>query len=318
MNKPLDRQELQTLKRRQSRKPNARIEPLAVLPVFWKLEDQAVLVVGATDAAAWKAELLAAAGGNVTVVGQEPSETMIALAQSQLQNGSICLEVRQWSTEDLAGKALLVADVEDPGQIEELKRASTSNAVPFNFIDQPAHCQFQFGSIVNRSPVVIGISTNGAAPILGQNIRRRIEAVVPTAMKNWAQFASAIRGGVNKHLKPGSQRRIFWEELSQRAFTTELSPEYRKSTRQRLSSIQQESIGVSSEPKTIWLSSNDPEDLTLRQVRLLQSAKSIAFGPNVSSKIQEMSRREASRLELRQGMKVGADLIVKRKQNTCT
>ncbi len=53
--------------------------------------------------------------------------------------------------------------------------AAHDASVPVNVVDKPAFCDFQFGSVVNRSPVVIGISTDGAAPILGQAIRRKIE-----------------------------------------------------------------------------------------------------------------------------------------------
>ena len=87
-----------------------------------------------------------------------------------------------------------------------------------NVTDKPAYCQFQFGSIVNRSPVVIGISTDGAAPILGQAIRRRIETLLPTSLAVWGRLAKEVRDRVGSRLSPDQQRRSFWDAFAERAF----------------------------------------------------------------------------------------------------
>ena len=86
-----------------------------------------------------------------------------------------------------------------------------------NVIDRPAYCHFQFGSIVNRSPVVVGISTSGAAPILGQAIRRRIETP-PPALAEWAALARAMRGCVKERLAPECGGVGSGEKLAERAF----------------------------------------------------------------------------------------------------
>ena len=86
--------------------------------------------------------------------------------------------------------------------------------VTVNVIDKPAWCDFQFGSIVNRSPAVIAISTDGAAPILGQAIRRRIETLLPPSLAKWAQLAHTIPlGGQSAAGAPGGSRRAFWESF---------------------------------------------------------------------------------------------------------
>lgn len=313
MNKLLSYNEHEALgeKTKASRRSRARIEPLAVLPVFWKLDGLCALVVGATDAAAWKAELLAAAGANVIVVGQDAGEGMAQLVSQPLANGSIMHKARHWRPSDLIDQRMVIADLDDMLEIDQLMEAAKHHAVPYNIIDKPDFCQFQFGSIVNRSPVVIGISTNGAAPILGQNIRRRIEAVVPMSLKVWAEFAQAIRAGVNKHLSPGPQRRYFWESLSREAFMSELNQSYRKSTRQRLSQAVEACSSQRVSVQELLLTSNNPDDLTLRQVRMLQSADSIAYDPRVSSQILQIARREASRQPFDLKPTSGADLYIR-------
>ncbi|MDP2781495.1 bifunctional precorrin-2 dehydrogenase/sirohydrochlorin ferrochelatase, partial [Devosia sp.] len=204
-----------------SPQPNkARIAPLAVLPVFFDLIDKRVIAIGGSEPATWKIGLLAAAGAHVQVLA--PVETwcqeLIALAESGTAAGSISLVDCHWAPSDLSGAALAVADIEDDDEAAAFVDAARHEGVPYNVIDRPAFCQFQFGAIVNRSPVVIGVSTAGAAPILGQAVRRRIETLLPHTLSAWARLAQDVRGAVMTQLDAGPQRRAFWEKLAERAF----------------------------------------------------------------------------------------------------
>ena len=138
----------------------ARVEPLSVLPVFFDLRGKRALVAGGTDPAAWKAELLAAAGAHVTVAATELEDEMAGLVAS----GTVQHLRQDWTPDLLHGCALAIADEEDPDRAQAFVDAARAAAVPVNVIDNPAFCQFQFGSVVNRSPVVVGISTTGVAP----------------------------------------------------------------------------------------------------------------------------------------------------------
>ena len=99
-----------------------------------------------------------------------------------------------------------------------LRRRRCRAGVPVNVIDKPTSCQFQFGSIVNRSPVVVGISTDGAAPILGQAIRRRIETLLPASLKSGRPLRSDPREHPCANARPRAPRRAFWERFVDRAF----------------------------------------------------------------------------------------------------
>ncbi|MCB1512335.1 MAG: uroporphyrinogen-III C-methyltransferase, partial [Hyphomicrobiaceae bacterium] len=185
---------------RASRKPSEaspqRIASLAKLPVFLDLAGKRAVVAGGTAAAAWKAELLAAAGARVAVYAAELCAEMQALIERQSAAGHIAHIAAGWSNDALADAAVAVADIEDEDEAAAFVAAARTAGVPANVIDKPAYCQFQFGSIVNRSPVVIGISTDGAAPILGQAIRRRIETLLPASLAGWAALAKDIRDAV--------------------------------------------------------------------------------------------------------------------------
>ncbi|WP_082903853.1 siroheme synthase [Devosia elaeis] len=307
-----------------SPQPNSpRIAPLAVLPVFFDLRGKRVVVIGGSEAAAWKTELLAAAGAHVDVYAEEICAELAALAPpSPLRGGNegggagapthieflgsrrtstpnpspqgggepgITLHLRPWSAEDLSNTALAIADLESDAEARAFIAAARAASVPYNVIDQPEFCQFQFGAIVNRSPLVVGISTAGAAPILGQAVRRRIETLLPRSLALWAQLAARLRDRVMENLAPGPQRRVFWERLADKAFGE--APPVRAD--EEISPVTAMPLGRIS---LVGAGPGAPDLLTVKAVRALQSADIILFDARVPAAILELARREARRL----------------------
>src|SRR5262249_43251195 len=159
----------------QARPP--RMETLARLPVFLALEGRRAMIIGGSAAAAWKAELLSAAGAKVDVYAPQPSEELLAVA-AEAPRGSITIHARAWYQIDLIGAAIAVGACDDEIEAAKFALAARRCGVPVNVIDRPKFCDFAFGAIVNRSPLVIGISTDGAAPVFGQAIRAKLEAMI--------------------------------------------------------------------------------------------------------------------------------------------
>ncbi|MCB9948143.1 MAG: uroporphyrinogen-III C-methyltransferase [Rhodospirillaceae bacterium] len=268
----------------------ARLGPLARLPVFFSLAGRPVLVAGGTAAAAWKAELVAAAGAIVTVIAVQPGEEVARLAT----DGVIRLLVRSWDDSDLAGMALAVADL-DGSEGEAFAAAARGRGVPVNIVDRPALCDFTFGSIVNRSPVVIGISTDGAAPILGQEIRRRIEAVLPAGLAGWSALAARIRGRIAARLPTSAGRRAFWRRFCERAFA-DPPPADGGSVVDALIAETAAAATSTGRVTLVGAGPGDAEHLTLKAVRALQAADVILFDDLVSPAVLELARREARRI----------------------
>src|SRR5580700_12012890 len=131
-----------------------RIGTLARLPAFFALENKRVVVAGGSPAATWKAELLSAAGARVEVFAASPGEEMLALAAAP-PRGAVVVHDRTWDADDFAGAAIAVADCADDNQAAAFAAAARAAGVPVNVIDRPAFCDFSFGAIVNRSPLVI-------------------------------------------------------------------------------------------------------------------------------------------------------------------
>jgi len=268
-----------------------RMAALSRLPAFFALEGKRAVVAGGSQAASWKAELLSACGAGVEVFAPEASEEMLALAAAP-PRGSIVLCDRAWTQADFAGAAIAVADCGDDNEAASFAAAARAAGVPVNVIDRPAFCDFAFGAIVNRSPLVIGISTDGAAPVFGQAIRAKIEALIPKGFARWAEAARTWRPKVQKQKLPFRGRRNLWEKFTARAIA---APEGLPSEAD-LEALLFPGAAEAGSVVLVGAGPGDPELLTLRAVRALQSADVILFDDLVAADILDFARREAKKM----------------------
>lgn len=273
------------------------MDRLATLPLFFMLDGRRAVVVGGNEAAAWKAELLSAAGATVEVWVPDPCAEMAALAADP-PGGAVDLVGQSWTAECFAGSALVIAAVEDDAEAARIFDAAHACGVPVNVIDRPAYCTFQFGAIVNRSPLVVGISTAGAAPVFGQAIRSRIEALLPTSFKWWAAAAKRWRGDLGKLDLGVPERRHFWERFTALALA---APDRRPTAEDRETLLAQgrdddQGRSPAGHVTLVGAGPGNPELLTLRAVRALRSADVILFDDLVAPEILDFARREASRM----------------------
>ena len=274
----------------------ARMGSLARLPVFLALEGKRCVLAGGSAAAAWKAELLSAAGARVEVFAADVSDEM-ALVASDPPRGEIVVHRRAWTAADLKEAAVAIGAVENDTDAKAFAEAARSSGVPVNVIDKPAFCDFAFGAIVNRSPLVIGISTDGAAPVFAQAIRAKLEALLPTGFAKWAAAAGRWRVAVKASGLSFSGRRKFWQLFTAHAVTNPGSVPTQSDFERFIAEVK--SLGVAVENGSVTLvgaGPGDPELLTLRAVRALQSADVILFDDLVSREVLDFSRREARKL----------------------
>ena len=274
-----------------------RMQALSVLPVFFSLAGKRALVCGGTDAAAWKAELLEAAGASVCVVA--PASALAEAMRRLLarEDGRFAHIDGELHDAHFEGVAIAVADAEeDREKAETIRAAAKRMGVPVNVIDMPDFCDFQFGSIVNRSPLVIGVSTDGAAPILAQAIRRKIETLLPTTLAAWAQLAQKIRPEASARLAPGAPRRGFWERFVDRAFGPAPQAEDEADLQRDIGALAAEPAPSRGAVTLVGAGPGDAELLTLKAVRALQAADVILFDDLVSDDVLDLARREAKRI----------------------
>jgi uroporphyrin-III C-methyltransferase/precorrin-2 dehydrogenase/sirohydrochlorin ferrochelatase len=246
----------------------ARIAPLARLPLFHGLHHRKAVVVGTSAAVEWKAELLRAAGADVVRL---PGE---------------------WTASDLAGAALAVADLVDADAALRFVEDAHRHGAIVNVIDRPELCDVHFGTLVNRSPLVIGISTDGAAPMLGQSIRARIESILPLGIGHWVEAAKTWRLRVKRQLPSGPARRRAWERFVDVAWRNAgVAP-----SPQALDRLLDAAPAPGGRVTLVGAGPGDPELLTLKALQALQGATVILHDHLVGAEILEFARREAKRI----------------------
>jgi uroporphyrin-III C-methyltransferase / precorrin-2 dehydrogenase / sirohydrochlorin ferrochelatase len=273
-----------------------RMERLARLPAFFALEGKRALVAGGSPGAAWKAELLSAAGAAVDVFAADPSEEMMAVA-AETPNGAILVNTRNWLDGDFTKAAIAVGAFENDAEAARFTAAARASGVPVNVVDKPEFCDFAFGSIVNRSPLVIGISTDGAAPVFGQAIRAKLESLIPMGFARWAEVAKNWRGKVKESGLSFAGRRRFWQFFTARAATEPNAFPDEAEFTSLLARTKGEGGKLDAGSVTlVGAGPGDPELLTLRAVRALQSADVILIDDLVSPEVLDFARREAKKM----------------------
>ena len=267
---------------------------LAVLPVFFALSGKRVVLAGATERAVWKAELLHATGAQVDIYAADPCHELHDLLRLCPR---LTLHERAWTPEDLAGAAIALLDSLDDGEADAFRSAARQAGVPMNAIDNPAYCDFQFGAIVNRSPLVIGISTHGTAPVFGQTIRGRLESLLPLSLKTWAEAARTWRERVVPLKLPFHGRRKFWELFSERALRADDRAPAEEDFQAFLDAATSPAA-TAGRVTLVGAGPGDPDLITLKALRALQGADIVLYDKLVAPAVVDMARREAQKIDV--------------------
>jgi uroporphyrin-III C-methyltransferase / precorrin-2 dehydrogenase / sirohydrochlorin ferrochelatase len=282
---------------RSPRDLTARMGDLATLPVFFKLKGKLALVAGGSAGTAWKAELLAAAGAQVRLVWAHPDSEAIRLSAEWPDR--VTLHTRALEGADFAEAAIAIGALEDDHEAAEFAATARRLGIPVNVVDKPAFCDFQFGAIVNRSPLVIGISTDGGAPPLGQAVRSMIETLLPAGFAGWAAAAKAWRGRVASVGLESADRKLFWRRFAAMAMRRPAEPPCPVEREALIAELQYAAIqGQSGHLALVGAGPGDPELLTLKAVRFLREADVILYDDLVNEAVLTFARREARKIQV--------------------
>lgn len=262
------------------------------LPAFLDIAGRPCLVIGGGDVAARKIALLERAGGRVHVT----SPKLVPSLSRDVAAGRIRHLSDNFSPDQLDGSALVIAATSDRALNAHVSWEAQRRGIPVNVVDDPALCTFQVPAIVDRAPVLIAISTGGASPVLARWVRRRIEGFLPVALGRLAELADRWRPAAKSHLASVDARKAFWESVFDGP-AAQLALDGRNDD---ADSVLRETLDRSrSIPGAIHLvgaGPGDPELLTLRAHRLLQSADIIVHDRLVSPEILDLARRDADRI----------------------
>ena len=263
-------------------------------PVFLDIKQRRCLLVGGGDVATRKGRLLAKAGAILRVVAPQISPELRDLVQ-QCQ-GEIHLREYQASDVDDCVLAIAATDIDSLNQI--ISEDAKAKNIPVNVVDSPALCTYITPAIIDRSPLVIAISSGGESPVLARLIRAKLETLIPNSYGVLAQFASRWRERIKNRFADTDQRRRFWEKILQGP-AAELVFNGQDAQADKLLSdaIQQDDASLTQgEVYLVGGGPGDPELLTLRALRLMQQADVVLYDRLVSDGVMELVRRDAERI----------------------
>lgn len=256
-------------------------------PAFLRLEGRRCLVVGGGAVAARKLRLLMQAGASVVVV----SPTVAPQTQALVERHGIDWRARKFAASDLAGCWLVI----DATGIETIGRHISDQAeaggIFFNSVDNPSSCSFITPAIVDRGPVVVAVSSGGAAPVLARRIRARIESLLPAGLGVLAQIGGAWRNRVSARFDDLVERRRFWERFFDSAVTADA-----RESEAILKGLLDTRPDSGGEAWLVGAGPGDPDLLTLAATHCMQAADVIVHDRLVSDNVLALARRDAERI----------------------
>ncbi len=265
------------------------------LPIFVDLKGRIALVVGGGDIAARKISLLMRAGAEVRVVAPELCDTL----KAELEQGEIEYLPVAYDDEHMRGCSLVIAATNDDAVNRHVSNTAKSKGLPVNVVDAPDLCTFILPSIIDRSPVVVAVSTGGASPTLGRLLRARLETLIPSAYGRLAILARRFRDPVKARFPAMGQRRRFWENVLQ-GQVAELA--YANKEDEAIAALAaavekgDPNAFSGGEVYLVGAGPGDPDLLTFRALRLMQQADVVLYDRLVSPKILDLVRREAEQI----------------------
>lgn len=265
------------------------------LPIFMNLKGQPCLVVGGGEVAARKVSLLLEAGARVTVV----APTLCTTLAQHVAEARITHCAAEFTPTDEMNYALAIAATDDGAINRQVSEAARKRGIPVNVIDQPELCSFIMPSIVDRSPVIVAVSSGGASPVLARLLRARLETLIPAAYGRLATLVEGFRQQVKARFKTTNERRRFWEKVLQGPVAEMLFAGQEKAAYNALEKLvreESESAPKTGEVYLVGAGPGDPDLLTFRALRLMQQADVVLYDRLVTEEILRLTRRDAVRI----------------------
>jgi uroporphyrin-III C-methyltransferase/precorrin-2 dehydrogenase/sirohydrochlorin ferrochelatase len=264
-----------------------------IFPISLKLQQQPCLIVGGGHIAYRKAVLLAKAGAALHVISPDIDANLLEIVE---QSGGQYTKAAYSSGFALRDYRLVIAATDDKAVNQAVFEACEAENVLVNSVDDPPHCRFMVPAIIDRSPLVVSIATNGASPVLSRQIRTQLEASIPHGMGKLADFSGKWRAAVKAKIENPDERRIFWEDL----YASPLKEQVFNGNAAEADRLIEQALIEWKQPKgevyLVGAGPGDPELLTLKALRLMQQADVVIYDRLVSAPIMELCRRDAEKI----------------------
>ncbi len=265
------------------------------LPIFVNIQNKKCLVVGAGKIAARKIDLLLQARADLHVVATEISHECAVFRD----DGKIHYSQREFKEQDLDQVNLVIAATNNATLNKEISQLAKNRQIPVNVVDAPDLCSFIMPSIIDRSPVQIAISTGGSSPVLARTLRTKLETCIPAAYGKLGKLLESFRDKVKARFDNVDQRRIFWESILQGPIPELVFSDQDQRAReslQRAIDDKKEHPDFDGEVYLVGAGPGDPDLLSFKALRLMQSCDVVVYDRLVSKPILELVRRDAERI----------------------
>lgn len=264
---------------------------MQALPIFMNINQRLCVVIGAGEVAARKVTMLLRAQASVTVYAPEICPTLAELVEA----GRIRYQPARFAEQQLSGACMVIAATNDLQVNTAVSLAAQANNIPVNVVDAPALCTFTMASIVERSPIVIAISSEGNAPVLARYLRSKIETMLPAGYGRIAAIAGEFRDKVKSKYATSQARRIFWEGVLQGPIVERILAGQEAAARIGLDQLLADDT-ASQQHGEVYLvggGPGDPDLLTFRALRLMQQCDVCVYDKLVSREVLDLVRRDA-------------------------
>lgn len=264
---------------------------MQALPIFMNIVNQHCVVIGGGDVATRKVMMLLKAQAAITLVSPEVCHEL----QAMIDADKIKHLNTIFAADQLAGARLVIAATDDEAVNEAVSMAAQATNIPVNVVDAPALCTFTMGSIIDRSPIVIAVSSEGNAPVLARYVRAKIETMLPAAYGRIAEIAGEFREQVKAKFTTTQARRIFWEGILQGPLVERVLSGQEQAAREFLqeSLTKADNTLQQGEVYLVGGGPGDPDLLTFRALRLMQQCDVCVYDKLVSPEVMELVRRDA-------------------------
>lgn len=264
------------------------------LPIFVSIRNKSCVVIGGGLVATRKIASLMESGAQVTVI----SPVITAEIKLRIATDSITHHARHFEASDLEGAYLVFAATDNREVNSEIGELAQAKQQLVNIADQPDNGNFVLPSVLDRSPVVIAVSTGGASPVLARQLRMQLEAMIPSACGRLAGITEEYREKVKRFFPQQVQRKQFWERALKGPVSELVYAGQEPSARQHLDEMLEEGLETSpmGEVYLVGAGPGDPDLLTFKAVRLMQQADVMVYDRLVSQPILDMANPDAERL----------------------
>lgn len=262
-------------------------------PIFLDTTNLTCLVVGAGEVAARKVELLLKTSAQITVVAPWVCDTV----QKFAEQNKITLIVRAYQETDLNDKQVVFVATDDSQINVHIHDQARAQRVLVNVVDNTPLCQFITPSIVDRSPIIIAMSSGGVAPVLLRYLRQKLESVIPQKVSLLGQFSEKFREAVKRRFTSVTERRYFWEDVLDGDIAENiLQGNNQVAETQMQNKLAADTNQTTGEVYLVGAGPGDPDLLTFRALRLMQKADLVVYDRLVSPEILELVRRDAEKI----------------------